>query len=132
VVVLIGVNDLGHPGTSAPLDERVTPEDLVAGYLQLIARARERGLTVIGATITPFHQDDFGFDTPENQEARRRVNAWIRGAGAFDAVVDFDAAVRDPARPERMLPAFDSGDGLHPNDAGMRALARAVPLSLFH
>lgn len=130
VVVLLGVNDLGHPGTIAPESERVTAGEVTAGLQQLVARAHERGLTVLGGTITPFAGDDLGFDTPVNREARQQINAWIRDGGAFDAVVDFDAAVRDPHQPERLLPAYDSGDGLHPNEEGLAAMANAIPLDL--
>ena len=131
VVVLLGVNDLGHPGTIAPESERVTPADLIAGYQQVIARAHQQGMLVFGGTITPFANDTFGFDTPANRAARLVVNRWIRTSGAYDGVVDFDAALRDPADPERIRPEFDSGDHLHPNDAGAAALANAVPLRLF-
>jgi len=131
LVVLLGVNDLGHPGTIAPESERVTPDDLIAGYQQVIARAHERGMLVFGGTITPFANDTFGFDTPANRAARLVVNRWIRTSGAYDGVVDFDAALRDPADPERIRPDLDSGDHLHPNDAGAAALANAVPLRLF-
>ncbi len=131
VIVLLGVNDLGHPGTIAPESERVTPADLIAGYQQVIARGHERGMLVFGGTITPFANDTFGFDTPANRAARHVVNRWIRTSGEYDGVIDFDAALRDPAQPERIRPAFDSGDHLHPNDAGAAALAGAVPLRLF-
>ena len=131
LIVLIGVNDLGHPGTIAPESEEVSVTDLIVGYRQLIARAHECGLTIFGGTITPFANDTFGFDTPVNRAARLVVNRWIRTSGGYDGVIDFDAAVRDPADPERLRPAYDSGDHLHPNDAGMAAMARAVPLRLF-
>jgi lysophospholipase L1-like esterase len=131
VIVLLGVNDLGHPGTIAPESERVTPADLIAGYQQVIDRAHQQGMLVFGGTITPFANDTFGFDTPANRAARLVVNRWIRTSGAYDAVVDFDAALRDPADPERIRPDLDSGDHLHPNDAGAAALANAVPLRLF-
>ncbi|HEY7101601.1 MAG TPA: SGNH/GDSL hydrolase family protein [Mycobacteriales bacterium] len=131
VIVLLGVNDLGHPGTIAPESERVTPADLIAGYQQVIARAHQQGMLVFGGTITPFANDTFGFDTPANRAARLVVNHWIRTSGAYDGVIDFDAALRDPADPERIRPEFDSGDHLHPNDAGAAALANAVPLRLF-
>lgn len=130
VIALLGVNDLGHPGTVAPESERVSAEDLIAGHRQLIARAHERGLTIYGGTLTPFKGDTFGFYSPENEAARQVVNRWIRTSGAYDGVIDFDRALRDPAEPERLLPRYDSGDGLHPSDAGARAMARAVPLHL--
>jgi lysophospholipase L1-like esterase len=131
VVVLLGVNDLGHPGTSAPESERVTARDIIDAHRQLIARAHDRGLRISTGTITPFKNDAFGFFSAENEAARQAVNHWIRTSGEPDGVVDFDRALRDPADPERLLPAYDSGDHLHPNDAGMAALAAAVPLRLF-
>ncbi|QQM45776.1 SGNH/GDSL hydrolase family protein [Streptomyces liliifuscus] len=131
VLVLLGVNDLGHPGIIAPLSEKVTGQDLIDGHRQLIARAHERGLRIYGATITPFKNDTLGFYTPENAEARRTFNDWLRTSGEYDGVIDFDAALRDPADPERLLAAYDSGDHLHTNDAGREAMARAVPLRFF-
>ncbi|WP_030543117.1 SGNH/GDSL hydrolase family protein [Streptomyces albus] len=130
-MVLLGVNDLGHPGNTAPESERVTADDLINGHRQLIARAHERGLKIYGGTITPFKNDTLGFYSEENEAARQRLNHWIRTSGEYDAVIDFDRAVRDPEDPERLLPAYDSGDHLHPNDAGLTAMGRAVPLRLF-
>jgi lysophospholipase L1-like esterase len=131
VVVLLGVNDLGHPGTSAPLSEKVTAQDIIGAHRQLIARAHAQGVRIHGGTITPFRDDTLGFYSPENEAARQVVNQWIRTGGEYDGVIDFDRAVRDPAQPDRLLPAYDSGDHLHPNDAGMAAMAAAVPLRLF-
>jgi lysophospholipase L1-like esterase len=131
LLVLIGVNDLGHPGTIAPLSEKVTGQGLIDGHRQLIARAHERGLRIYGGTITPFKNDTLGFYTPENEAARQTFNHWLRTSGEYDGVVDFDAALRDPAEPEQLLSAYDSGDHLHPNDAGREAMARAVPLRFF-
>ncbi|MGA5700115.1 SGNH/GDSL hydrolase family protein [Peterkaempfera bronchialis] len=131
LVVLLGVNDLGHPGTTAPASEKVSAADIIEGHRQLIARAHDRGLKVYGATITPFKDDTFGFYNPENEAARQTVNRWIRTSGAYDAVIDFDAALRDPRHPDRLLARYDSGDHLHPNDAGTSAMAAAVPLRLF-
>ncbi|MFI9817764.1 SGNH/GDSL hydrolase family protein [Saccharothrix variisporea] len=131
VVVLLGVNDLGHPGTVAPVEEAVTAEDIIAAHRQLIARAHAAGLRIVGGTITPFKGDTFGFYSPEHEAARQAVNRWIRTSGEHDGVVDFDQALRDPADPERLRPEYDSGDHLHPNDAGMAAMAGAVPLQLF-
>ncbi|NUT92552.1 MAG: SGNH/GDSL hydrolase family protein [Saccharothrix sp.] len=130
VVVLLGVNDLGHPGTVAPVEEAVTAEDIIAAHRQLIARAHAAGLRIVGGTITPFKGDTFGFYSPEHEAARQAVNRWIRTSGEHDGVVDFDRALRDPADAERLRPEYDSGDHLHPNDAGMTALAGAVPLHL--
>ncbi|MFE9093358.1 SGNH/GDSL hydrolase family protein [Streptomyces sp. NPDC007264] len=117
VIVLEGVNDLkGTP-------PRADPGAFVRAYRRIVARAHAHGLRVIGATLTPFGGSR-GW-TPALEGVRREVNALIRG-GLFDAVADFDAAVRDPTRPDRIRPAYDSGDHLHFNDAGMKALADAV------
>jgi lysophospholipase L1-like esterase len=125
VIVLEGVNDIGHPGGSAPMSEDVTAEDLIAGYKQLIERAHERGIKVFGSTIMPF-------PTQAPKEAKRQaVNLWIRTSKAFDAVIDFDKLVGDPAQPGKLLAAYDSGDHLHPNDAGHKAMGEAIDLSLF-
>ncbi|WP_253192708.1 SGNH/GDSL hydrolase family protein [Janthinobacterium sp. LM6] len=136
VVVLIGINDISWPGTAfAPREQRPTLEELTAGYAQLIAQARSRGVRVVGATLTPFAgalpgtplSDYYQLD---KDALRQQLNAWIRASGHFDAVLDFDAWVRDPAQPLRLLPAYDSGDHLHPGDAGNRALAEGIDLSL--
>ncbi|MDN4058929.1 SGNH/GDSL hydrolase family protein [Massilia sp. YIM B02769] len=133
LIVLIGINDIGHPGTGTiPVTETVTAQDLIAGYRQLISRAHAKGIPVYGATLTPFEGTIFpGYYSPEKEAVRQAVNNWIRGSDEFDAVIDFDRAVRDPANPTRMLPAYDSGDHLHPNDLGMQAMANAIPLALF-
>ena len=131
VIVLLGVNDIGQPGSGAPASEQVTPEQLIQGYWQLIARAHEKGIRIYGATITPFEGTTFpGYYTPAKDQIRQAVNAWIRTANQFDGVIDFDAAIRDPMNQSRMLPAYDSGDHLHPNDAGMNAMAQSIPLQL--
>ncbi|MFJ3407328.1 GDSL-type esterase/lipase family protein [Promicromonospora sp. NPDC090134] len=126
LLVVLGVNDLQQPPS------QTDPEVILAGYRQLVLRARDRGLRVVGTTVTPFG----GWQrwTPALEEERRYVNAALlagaRGgrpdAGAFDAVADVAAAVADPADPARLLPAFDSGDGLHPSPAGAAAMAAAV------
>ncbi|GLW32088.1 SGNH/GDSL hydrolase family protein [Actinoplanes regularis] len=131
LVVLLGVNDLGHPGTAAPPDEVVSADDLIWGHRQLIARAHQAGLRAYGATVLPFKDDTLGFYSPENERKRSALNRWIRTSGEYDGVIDFDAAVRDPSDPLRLNPAYDSGDHLHPNDAGMAVMAAAVPLRLF-
>ncbi|MGK5046871.1 SGNH/GDSL hydrolase family protein [Janthinobacterium sp. GB4P2] len=136
VVVLLGINDISWPGTAfAPREKRPTLEELTAGYVQLIALARSRGVRVVGATLTPFAGALPGtplndYYQPEKDALRQQLNAWIRGSGHFDAVLDFDSWVRDPAHPLRLLPAYDSGDHLHPGDAGNRALAEGIDLSL--
>ncbi|QJE01201.1 SGNH/GDSL hydrolase family protein [Massilia forsythiae] len=133
MVVLIGINDIGHPGTGTiPASEAPTVSDLIAGYRQLIERAHAKGIAAYGATLTPFEGTVFpGYYSPEKEQIRQAVNDWIRSGDAFDGVIDFERAVRDPSHPARMLPAYDSGDHLHPNDLGMQAMANAIPLELF-
>jgi len=132
VIVLEGINDLGHPGTSAPGSETVSAQDLIAGLQQMAERAHENGLKIFGATLTPFEGTTYkGYFSPEKELKRKAINEWIRTTKAFDGVIDFDKAARDPKHPDRMLAAYDSGDHLHPNDAGYKAMADAIDLSLF-
>lgn len=132
VIVLEGINDLGHAGSSAPASEAVTAEDIIAGLKQLIERAHEKGLKIFGATLTPFEGTPFsGYFSPEKEVQRKAVNQWIRTSKAFDGVIDFDKAVRDPKNPDRMLPAYDGGDHLHPGDAGYKTMGETVDLTLF-
>lgn len=125
LVVLIGINDIGNISAANP----VTAHDLIAGYRQLIARARAARIAVIGATLLPF--EGAAYYSVEKEGVRQAVNAWVRSGDEFDAVIDFDRATRDPARPSRLLPAYDSGDHLHPGDLGYQAMGNAVPLELF-
>ena len=124
VIVMEGINDIGF-GRENPSP---TAEDLIAGHTQLIARAHARGLTIYGATLTPFEGANYW--TPEGEEKRQALNEWIRTSGAYDGVIDFDEALRDPSQPTKSLPEFDSGDHLHPSDAGYEAMANAVDLAL--
>jgi lysophospholipase L1-like esterase len=125
MTLLIGINDIGNSSATNP----VTLEDLVAGYRQLIARAHAKGISIIGGTLLPF--EGAGYYSSEKDQLRQAVNEWIRNHDEFDAVIDFDRATRDPLRPSRLLPAYDSGDHLHPNDLGYQAMANAVPLTVF-
>lgn len=132
VIVLEGINDIGHAGTSAPVSETVTADEIIAGLRQLIERGHERGLKVFGGTLTPFEGTVFpGYFSPEKEAKRKAVNEWIRTGKAFDGVIDFDKVVRDPRNPDRILPEYDSGDHLHPGDAGYKAMGEAVDLALF-
>jgi lysophospholipase L1-like esterase len=131
LIVLLGVNDLGHPGTTAPASEVVSAEDLIAGHRQLVDRAHQAGLRAFGGTVLPFKGDTLGFYSEENERKRSTLNRWIRTGGEYDGVVDFDAAMQDPADRLRLRPEYDSGDHLHPNDTGMVAMAGAVPLRWF-
>jgi len=126
LAVLLGINDIVNVSSDGLA---AMPDELSLGYTQLIARAHARGIGVLGATLLPF--EGFVWYAPARETARQQVNDWIRNSGAFDAVLDFDAAVRDPSRPGRLLAAYDGGDHLHPNDAGFDAIARSVPLGVF-
>jgi len=97
----------------------------------MIAQAHDRGIKAIGATILPYGGSGYYHPGAANEADRQAINAWIRARGHFDAVVDFDRLMRDPARPDRLRADYDSGDGLHPSDKGYRAMGEAVPLSLF-
>lgn len=117
VVLLEGINDIGG-------GQATSADQLIAAYQQLIRRAHARGVCIVGGTLTPF--EGAGYYSEAKEAIRSAVNEWVRTSGEFDAVIDFDAATRDPANPRRFLPAYDIGDHLHPNDAGYEAMAAAV------
>ena len=127
LVVLIGINDIGNR------QARATVDDLIAGHRQIIARARARGLKVYAATVTPFEGATLAPDywTPEGETTRQAFNRWLRTSREYDGVFDFEAAIRDPSQPTKVLPKYSSPDNLHPNDAGYEALANAVDLAAF-
>ena len=140
VIVFEGVNDLGFAfgrfeGPLAALRNLMPPgitvdeDTLIAGYRQLIARAHAAGLSIYGATIAPY--EGAAYFSAEGEAARQAVNAWMRDSGELDAVLDFDAVLRDPAKPSQMREGLHSGDFLHGSDLGYRALAEAIDLSLF-
>lgn len=131
VIVMEGINDIGFsagllPGRSRP--EVIPAAEIIAGYRQLIDRAHGRGVRIVGATMTPF--EGSRAYSAAKESVRQEVNDWIRRGGGFDAVIDFDAVLRDPAAPRRLQRPFDSGDAIHPSDAGYAAMANAVDLSL--
>lgn len=136
-VLALGVNDILFPGSFIPATEGLSAQSLISGNRQLIARAHKKGIRVIGTTIPPFEHAIFPnpfydrFYSPEMEHVRQEINAWIRGSGEFDGVIDFDQAVRDPSHPTQILPSYDSGDHLHVNDAGNVAQGNAIPLALF-
>jgi lysophospholipase L1-like esterase len=133
VIVLEGIVDIGLPGTQFAPSEAVSVDDLIAGMKQLIARAHDRGMRIFGATQTPFSGANSipGIFSAEKEAQRQALNQWIRSSHAFDGVLDFEKVVRDPANPERIRTAWDSGDHLHPNDAGYEAMANSIDLALF-
>lgn len=104
---------------------------MIGAYSQIILRAHAHGIKAIGGTITPFMGSGYYHPTEANEVDRRAVNAWIRASGHFDAVIDFDKVVADPAHPDHLRAEYDCGDHLHPNPAGYRAMAGAIPLELF-
>jgi lysophospholipase L1-like esterase len=125
VTVLLGTNDIGgareNPSPSAA--------DIIMGHQQFIDRAHAQGLTIYGATLAPFEGANYW--TPEGELKREALNEWIRTSDTYDAVIDFDAVLRDPAQPTKLRPEYDSGDHLHPNDAGYAAMADGVDVELF-
>jgi lysophospholipase L1-like esterase len=140
VIVFEGVNDLGisYGRFEGPMAERfrslmppekATAESMIAGYRQIIERAHAKGLKVFGATIAPY--EGAGYYSAEGEAVRQAINTWIRAGHAFDAVLDFDAALRDPAHPAQMATALQAGDHLHGSDAGYHAVAESIDLSLF-
>lgn len=131
VMIGLGYGDIIFPTAFGVPDEIVSADQIIAGLKQLVRRARLGGLRVYGATIPPNASSIFpNVHTPENEAKRQAVNHWIRTSRQFDAVVEYDVALRDPSNPLQLLPAYDSGDGIHPNDAGHEAMARAIALSL--
>ncbi len=134
VVLFEGVNDLGglaRNGEVPPAMHTARVQDVIAAYEQIVLRAHAHGLHVYGATITPYEGSDYYHPGPLSEADRQQVNRWIREAGHFDAVIDFDAVVRDSEHPDRLSPAFDCGDHLHPSPAGYKAMGNAIPLELF-
>ena len=140
LIVLEGINDIGWPHIKIPQPkdgppakespfggQDVTADNLILGLTQMIERAHQHGIRVYGATLTPF--GGAGYFTPDGEATRQAVNQWIRTGGAFDGVIDFDAAVRDPQHPSQFRDGFHSGDHLHPSAAGYKAMADAIDLA---
>ncbi|HEY1606351.1 MAG TPA: SGNH/GDSL hydrolase family protein [Allosphingosinicella sp.] len=133
-ILLEGVNDLGtftRDAPQSPAAHQALVRHILAAFAQMAARARAHGIRLIGGTIMPFGSSGYYHPDAATEADRQAINRWIRTPGHFDAVVDFDALMRDPAHPDRLSPKFDSGDGLHPSETGYRAMGEAIPLSLF-
>jgi lysophospholipase L1-like esterase len=134
VIVFEGVNDLGglsRNGEVPPAQHAALVQDVIAAYDQMILRAHAHGLRIYGATITPYSGSTYYHPGPMSEADRQQVNRWIRAERHFDAVIDFDSIVRDPDHPDRLLPAYDCGDHLHPSPAGYKAMGNAIALELF-
>jgi lysophospholipase L1-like esterase len=127
VMLLEGINDIGNAQRDPT--QPVSADDLIAAYKQLITRAHDAGLKVIGCTLTPY--GGAGYASDDGEQIRSAVNQFIRTSKLFDAFVDFEAATRDSADPKRIRAEFDPGDHLHPNDAGYEAMANAIDLAIF-
>ncbi|PMY42524.1 lipase [Pseudomonas sp. GW456-L14] len=136
VVVMLGINDISWPGTAfAPNAPLPALDKLIAGYRQLIDQAHRHNLRIIGTTLLPFEGALEGsiiehYHSPQKEQLRQALNQWIHSSRAFDAVIDFDQLTRDPQHPTRLLPLIDSGDHLHPGDAGNKAMAEGVDLEM--
>jgi len=134
VIVLEGVNDLGkisREGEVPKVEHDVLVQQMIGAYKQIILQAHTHGIKVYGATILPYVGSDYYHPAPANEADRIAVNQWIREPGHVDAVIDFDKLTADPAHPDRLLPAYDSGDHLHPGPAGYKAMGEGVPVNLF-
>jgi len=134
LIVLEGINDLGalsRMTAVTPQQHQQLVHRIIGAYQQIVARAHTQGIKVIGVTIMPDTGSDYYHPAPENEADRQQVNQWIRTAGHFDAVVDLSTLMADPTDTTRLLPAYDSGDHLHPSPAGYRVMGEAFPLTLF-
>jgi lysophospholipase L1-like esterase len=129
LIIMESINDIGHATAPQNPDDLVTAEDLIVGLGQLATRAHTHGIKVIGATLTPFVGAKY--QSPEGEAIRQTVNEWIRTTNQLDGIIDFDKATTDPTHPGMFLPLADSGDHLHPGDAGFKAMADSIDLKLF-
>jgi lysophospholipase L1-like esterase len=129
LIVALGTNDIGRTYFPQRPNESVTAEQLIWGYLQILSRAHARGIKVFASTLNPY--GGAAYYNADGERMRQAVNTFMRTSKVFDGVIDFDQVTRDPAHPETFLPAYDSGDHLHPNDAGYKAMAESINLKLF-
>jgi len=129
LIVLEGINDIGNSAAGNGNTGRLTADELIGGLRQIVERAHQHGIKVMGGTLTPY--EGAAYFREEGEKIRQAVNEWTRTSGTYDAVVDFDAIVRDPANPRRIRPEFDPGDHLHPSDAGYQAMAHGIDIRVF-
>ncbi len=129
LVIMESINDIGHATDPTKPYDVVTAEELIAGLGQLATRAHTHGIKVFGATLTPFVGAKY--QSPAGEEMRQAVNKWIRTTNQFDGVIDFDKVTTDPTHPGMFLPLDDSGDHLHPGDAGYKSMGDSIDLKLF-
>jgi lysophospholipase L1-like esterase len=129
LIVAIGTNDIGRTYFPQRPNEGITTEQLIWGYQQIVSRAHARGIKVFASTLNPY--GGAAYFNPEGEQMRQTVNSFFRTSKIFDGVIDFDQVTRDPAHPEALLPAYDSGDHLHPNDAGYKVMGESIDLKLF-
>ena len=129
VIVLESINDIGRLARLMAPEDDVNAPMLEQGLKQLADAAHQHGIKAIGATLTPY--GGAGYSSPKGEEVRKAVNDWIRTSGVFDAVVDFDKITQDPQNPDHFNPLYDSGDHLHPSDAGYKAMGEGIDLKLF-
>jgi lysophospholipase L1-like esterase len=129
LIVLEGINDIGHIVSASPSDPAETAQNLIRALDQIVTRAHTHGVKVVGATMTPY--ENCKYASPDGEKMRQTINDWIRTTKDLDGVADFDKIIRDPAHPSNFLPAYDSGDHLHPNAAGLKAMGDGVDLGLF-
>jgi lysophospholipase L1-like esterase len=129
LIILEGINDIGRIAKPQDPGDTITADDLIFGVAQLVTRAHQHGIKVVGATLTPYM--GAGYSSAAGEQVREAYNQWIRTSGVFDGVIDFDKITQDPAHANTFLPDYDSGDHLHPKDAGYKAMGDAIDLSLF-
>jgi lysophospholipase L1-like esterase len=129
LIILEGINDIGRVAAPRDPGDNITTQDLIFGLTQLVTRAHQHGIKVFGATLTPYV--GAGYASEAGEQIRQAYNQWIRTSGVFDGVIDFDKTTQDPAKPSMFLPDYDSGDHLHPKDAGYKTMGDSIDLSLF-
>lgn len=129
LIILEGINDIGSATSPVNPSDPVTAGDVIGGLSQLAIRAHAHGIKVFGATLPPYV--GAGYQSPKGESIRQVVNNWIRTTDKFDGVIDFDKATADPTHPGTLLPSYDSGDHLHPNDAGYKSMGESIDLKLF-